>query len=281
VSGNPQITWEAAVTWLRSQPDKQDVVRACYFDEPPLAAAERYWHSDEWEAVRSFVPEGKGRALDVGAGLGIASYALAKDGWQVTALEPDPSALVGVGAIKSLAQQAQLPIQVVQEFGERLPFDDATFEFVFARQVLHHARDLKQLCRELSRVLKPGGKVIAIRDHVLQNKADLGKFLEAHTLHHLYGGENAYLFEEYRSALQEAPLHVDQALRSYQTPMHYEKREIREKLSSRLGRLPLMKPVTSVLAHDRVLQTVLGIASHFDNRPGALVSFVCRKSGAA
>ena len=47
----------------------------------------------------------RGQALDVGAGRGIASYALAREGFTVTVLEPDDSHLVGAGAIRSLAEE--------------------------------------------------------------------------------------------------------------------------------------------------------------------------------
>ena len=105
-------TWEQAVQWLRSQPDQQDLVHAAYYDDPLLSAADRYWRSEEWCAVREFLPPGKGTALDAGAGRGISSFALAKDGFGVTALEPDPSAIVGAEAIRSLAREAGLPIGV-------------------------------------------------------------------------------------------------------------------------------------------------------------------------
>jgi SAM-dependent methyltransferase len=274
------VTWEAAVSWLVDQPDKQDIVRACYFDSPLSAASDRYWRSDEWNAVRSFLPLHKGKALDVGAGRGIASYALAKDGWQVVALEPDPSDLVGTGAIRKLAKDERLPIEIAQEFGESLPFADATFDAVFARQVLHHARDLKQLCREISRVLKPSGRFIAIRDHVLKRKTDMDAFLANHALHHLYGGENAYLFNEYKAAITEAPLEIEQVYRSFQSALHYGEDEIAElrlKAKQRLGRLPLLKPLAAIAMHDAIFPTLLRFASHFDSRPGASVSFICRK----
>jgi hypothetical protein len=37
------ITWEEAVLWLRNQPDQAELVRACFYDDPLPAAAERYY----------------------------------------------------------------------------------------------------------------------------------------------------------------------------------------------------------------------------------------------
>jgi SAM-dependent methyltransferase len=187
----PVANWEGAVAWLLAQPDRATLVRDCYYDRPATAAAARYEASDEWAAVQALLPQPAGMALDLGAGHGITSYALARAGWRVTAVEPDPSPLVGAAAITALAHAAALPIEVVRSEGERLPFADRTFGLVFARQVLHHARDLGDLCREARRVLRPGGTLVAIREHVISRAADLPRFLEQHPLHRLYGGEHA------------------------------------------------------------------------------------------
>jgi SAM-dependent methyltransferase len=280
VTAGQFVSWEAAVAWLVDQPDKHDIVRECYYESPALAAATRFWQSEEWQTIRTYLPEQKGKALEIGAGRGVSSYALAKDGWEVTALEPDPSDLVGVGSIQNLAKSANLPIAVVQEFGEHLPFPDEEFDVVYARQVLHHARDLGQLCAEVSRVLKPGGTFVAIRDHVLHRKEDLAAFLDAHPLHNLYGGENAYLFSEYRDALRAAPLRIDHSFRSFQTAIHYDKQaklDIRRKLKERICRIPLMAPLAFVITSNLLFPALLSIASRFDRRPGAAVSFICRK----
>src|SRR5437016_3057671 len=98
-----QKSWEEAVRWLCQQPDQQELVRACYYDEPRTQAAERFRRSEEWQATRAWLPKHLGRALDVGAGHGISSYALTVDGWRTTALEPDPSSFVGAEAIRRLA----------------------------------------------------------------------------------------------------------------------------------------------------------------------------------
>src|ERR1700745_2603071 len=143
MNADPAIsTWESAVTWLRNQPEQRQLILDAFYDDPVIDAAERYFRSSEWHAVSRLLQDRTGTALDVGAGRGIASYALAREGFTVTALEPDPSAIVGASASRALAAEARLSINVVEEFSERLPFADATFDVAFARAVLHHTRDL-------------------------------------------------------------------------------------------------------------------------------------------
>jgi SAM-dependent methyltransferase len=206
------LSWEQAVVWLKSQPDQAALVKACFFDDPLCDAAERYYLSTEWEAVRRLVQPVRGSALDVGSGRGISAYALARDGWATTALEPDPSNIVGAGAVRALAAETHTNIQVVETWGEALPFENCSFDLVHARQVLHHARDLRQLCSEISRVLKPGGTMIATREHVLSRKDDLDRFQTEHPLHRLYGGESAFLLEEYLSAIGDAGIRLTTVL---------------------------------------------------------------------
>jgi SAM-dependent methyltransferase len=273
-------TWEEAVKWLISQPDKQELVRACYYDLPLSEAANRYWQSTEWQAIRPFLPISPTQALDVGAGNGISSYALAKDGWQVTSLEPDPSGLVGVGAIKKLSAQDQLPITVVQEFGESLPFADESFDLVFARQVLHHAKDLPQLCREVYRVMKPGGRFIAVRDHVIAAKTDLPKFLDSHPLHQLYGGENAYLRSEYLNAIKSANLKIQRVLDAFDSPINYAPNTqdtLKQELFAKLSPVPAFSLILRISTSALIFPYTLKFISKLDRRPGRAISFVCFK----
>jgi 2-polyprenyl-3-methyl-5-hydroxy-6-metoxy-1,4-benzoquinol methylase len=213
--------WEEAVRWLRSQPDSRDLVLAAYYDDPLIGAAKRYWESLEWQGIRKLLGKTRGQVLDVGAGRGIASYALARDGFIVTALEPDESCLVGAGAIRSLAQESGLPITVVQEFSEKLPFDDCEFDIVFARAVLHHTKDLAAASGEFFRVLKPGGSLIAVREHVISRQKDLPVFLSHHPLHHLYGGESAFLLSEYTNALSHAGFKIESVIWPLESVINY------------------------------------------------------------
>jgi SAM-dependent methyltransferase len=235
-------TWEEAVIWLKGQPDQVELVRTCFFDDPLIDAADRYYASSEWQAVRQLVGPAGGRALDVGAGRGISSYALARDGWHVTALEPDPSAVVGAGAIRQLAADAHLPIEVVMEWGEALPFPDASFDLVYGRQVLHHARSLPLLCAEMARVLKPGGIFLATREHVIFKDADLPVFLAEHPLHRIYGGENAYRLREYKGAIQSAGIRLTNVLNPWASAVNLYPRsisELRELIHARLPFVPV------------------------------------------
>lgn len=269
--GGASPTWEDAVVWLRNQPDQSELVRACFFDDPLRDAAERYYSSAEWIALRRLLAGRQGSALDLGAGRGISSYALARDGWQVSALEPDPSEVVGAGAIRSLAQEAGLDIRVDQEWGESLPFPDFTFDLVHGRQVLHHARDLHRLCREVARVLKPGGLFIATREHVISKTEDLPEFLASHPLHKMYGGEHAYLLDEYLGAIRASGITVTTVLNPYQSDINLFPNtvsDLKRRLSKRMH-LPV------ALLPDFLL-SALGA---MNREPGRLYTFVGRARG--
>lgn len=269
----PNMTWEDAVRGLIEQPDQKDLVEACYFDQPVSRAAARYHASDEWRGVRAEIGSVPGRALDLGAGNGIASYALAKDGWAVTAVEPDPSDLVGGGAIRNLAAAENLPITVVESFGESLPLDAASFDLVVARQVLHHALSLADLCAEIARLLRPGGRLIALRDHVINGPRQLAAFHARHPLHQLYGGEHAYTLAEYRAALKAAGLIIDREIRSLDSPINLAPMTP----ESLAARIPVAgKAAAALLAGGRFWR-LAPLLSRIDRRPGRLVSYMCRK----
>jgi SAM-dependent methyltransferase len=214
------ISWEQAVQTLRDDPSQKELVLACFYDDPVERAALRYQESTEWKALRALVSEKKGRVLDLGSGRGIVAHAFSMSGWAVTAAEPDPSSIVGAEAIRRLSLVSGAPISVVECYGEALACEDASFDLVHCRAVLHHARDLNRLCEEVARVLRPGGRFIATREPVLSRETDRNRFLHDHPLHKLFGGENAYLLGTYVSAIENAGLKIDRVYNPLETDIN-------------------------------------------------------------
>ncbi len=273
-------SWEAAVEWLINQQDQKELVEACYYDRPASKAAERFWRSSEWCELRKYFPQKKGTALDVGAGMGIASYALAKDGWKTTALEPDGSSLVGAGAIRNLAEENNIVINIEQTLGEKLPLPDNSFDLVHARQVLHHSEDLGGFCQEMHRVLAPQGVFVATREHVISNVGQLQVFLKNHPLHRYYGGENAYELAVYKKALIDAGFRIRLILGPLESVINYApltEEALYEEIVSRASSYPgghrLFKFLFSTIA--KVFD--LTVLSRLDRRPGRLFTFICIK----
>ena len=51
------LSWEECVLWLKAQPDQDDLIKACFYEDPLQSAAERYYLSTEWLAVRKELPQ--------------------------------------------------------------------------------------------------------------------------------------------------------------------------------------------------------------------------------
>ena len=107
-------TWEAAVVWLRDQPDRRQLVLDAFYDDPLIGAAERYHSTSEWQAVSRLLLGRTGLALDVGAGRGIASYALA--------VRPETDAAV-LAQVMPETQVLNLPGDQVAGFFDRVKSD--------------------------------------------------------------------------------------------------------------------------------------------------------------
>jgi SAM-dependent methyltransferase len=280
--GEIALKWEQAIQQLKKNEDLQDLVRACYYDEPVIKAAQRFTESEEWQEIKKILHDWiPGKVLDLGAGHGISSFAFAQAGCRVTALEPDPSAIVGTSAIKNLAQVANLDIIIVQSLGEDLPFTDASFDIVYGRQILHHAVNLPRLCQEAARVLKSGGVFIATREHVISRPEDLANFLINHPLHRFYGGENAFLLEQYCNALLRAGLDLRKKFGPYESVINFfplTKKEITEWAVAGLKKYFGTTLSDWLTCYSGVQSLICRCKSRLDNTPGRLYSFVAIKS---
>lgn len=113
------------------------------------------------EAMLTRLPAPSGEArvagLDLGCGHGWYATELAKRGYAMTGI--DLSAGQIAQAKKHCAEQAA-SVELTAYDGVKIPFPDASFDFVYSINVLHHVVNLEvreRLLAEILRVLKPGG----------------------------------------------------------------------------------------------------------------------------
>ena len=97
------------------------------------------------------------RVLDVGCGVGRLMLRLQRRGCEVAGVDILRRDLVS--ARRLLAGNGP-PSTFVQADGGRLPFIDASFDFVACTETLEHAADAAMMLRELARVLRPGGRLV-------------------------------------------------------------------------------------------------------------------------
>ena len=105
------------------------------------------------QLARLGLDRARARLLDVGCGTGGAALTLARHG-QAIALDRSPGSF-------RIAMDRPYRHRVVASAAAPLPFADGSFDVVCALDILEHLDDDAAAARELQRVCKPGGTVIA------------------------------------------------------------------------------------------------------------------------
>jgi SAM-dependent methyltransferase len=124
---------------------------------------ERWWDADFTEFLRETLqPRPGDRILDVGCGVGTAEVRLGRLG--ISQLR-----LVGVDLVFNRARQAleaarahNVRARFTAADARRLPFIEGAYDSTYCVAMLQHVSDVPGAVRELARVTKPGGRVLAL-----------------------------------------------------------------------------------------------------------------------
>ena len=148
--------------------------------EPFTKALERMNRFQEPEA-RALIadlqlPEGS-RGLDVGCGVGLYTLWLAEAigaRGRVVGIEPSAER---VAAARALVGHALAPPRLDFRQGDAITLDvpDATLDWVWCGDVLHHVQETGRALGEFARVVRPGGRIIVKESQLLH-----GLFLPGH-----------------------------------------------------------------------------------------------------
>jgi SAM-dependent methyltransferase len=116
-------------------------------------------------AFERHFPEKAGTLLDLGCGTG----------FYFPLLSQHATTLIGVDVCQPMLDQAQHTIEtrgltncrVLLSSATELPCEDQSIDVVHSWDFLHHVADLSKVFGEIRRVLKPGGRYIAVEPNLL------------------------------------------------------------------------------------------------------------------
>ena len=117
------------------------------------------------KAFAKLFPEKVDNLLDVGCGTGFYFPLLKEHAENVTGIDVSASML---DEARELIREKQLTNCRVSEYSAlALPFDDNSMDVVHSWDFLHHVPDVPKAVSQISRVLKPGGRYVALEPNVL------------------------------------------------------------------------------------------------------------------
>ena len=135
-----------------------------WFTPGHLLGMIRYLWSSEVSraAVASLDPRPGETILDLGAGMGPATYELTKRvGPTGMVYAVDPSrAMRAIQRLRRLVLERRAVVSVRPGVGEALPLPDRSIDAALALNVMHHLKDITDTAIELARVLRPGGRLL-------------------------------------------------------------------------------------------------------------------------
>jgi len=117
-------------------------------------------HGRLWRLIAEALPSPPARVLDVGCGTGAISLEVARAGHDVTAIDPDPSAI----EIAERSNHDSRPGRLSYHEGDVATWvaDAAAFDVVVSSRVLHHVPEPAAALERIHRWLRPGGLFVCV-----------------------------------------------------------------------------------------------------------------------
>jgi SAM-dependent methyltransferase len=117
-------------------------------------------HGRLWRLVAEVLPSPPARVLDIGCGTDALSLAIAQAGHDVTAIDPDPTA---IELAERSAHQAG-PVRLAYHRSDVATYvpDEAGFDVIVTSRTLHHVREPAGALERARRWLRPGGQLVCI-----------------------------------------------------------------------------------------------------------------------
>ena len=178
-----------------------------------MSAVERWLVNSPFRAwlqrgeVRAFVRWGElsseACVLDMGCARGVSTGLILK--------ELHPQCIAAFDFDPSMVEHARKRLERIpdgdkvdlrQVDATQMPYEDALFDAVFESGVVHHVADWKAALREVSRVLKPGGRFCFAEPTRGRLRSGIYRVLP-------HAVESMFDADEWRSALAETGLEVD------------------------------------------------------------------------
>ena len=110
-------------------------------------------------------PDHVGRLLELGCGQGGDAVLLSEVADEVFGVDVSSEGVATARLVANERQRRNVRFQVA--VAEQLPFGDGAFDVVYCKDALHHVADPARVLSEARRVLKPGGRFIAIEANPL------------------------------------------------------------------------------------------------------------------
>jgi SAM-dependent methyltransferase len=117
-------------------------------------------HGRLWRLVAEVLPSSPARVLDVGCGVGALSLEMARAGHDVTAVDPDPSAV----ELAERSARDDRPGRLAYHEGDVATWgtDEAGFDVIVTSRALHHVPEPAAALERIHHWLRPGGQLVCV-----------------------------------------------------------------------------------------------------------------------